>query len=62
MDFSTLDNPRLEFAFACTLRFTRVQTVPDAPSGGTAAARSDVDSGEFEGRTAARAGGAEFGR
>ena len=48
MDFSTLDNPRLEFAFACRLRFTRVQMVPDLPSGGMRSAVY-VDDGEFEG-------------
>lgn len=48
MDFSTLENPRLEFAFACTLRFTRVQMVPDIPSGGMRSAVY-VDEGKFEG-------------
>lgn len=45
---STLDNPRLEFAFECRLRFTRVQVISDMPTG---AARGAVyvDSGEFEG-------------
>lgn len=47
-ELSTLDRPNLEFAFACTLRFTRVQAVPDLPSGGFRSAVY-VDGGEFEG-------------
>ncbi|HEX7759317.1 MAG TPA: DUF3237 domain-containing protein [Caulobacteraceae bacterium] len=46
--FSTLDDPRLEFAFECTLRFTRAQAIRDLPSGGWRSAVY-VDGGEFEG-------------
>jgi hypothetical protein len=46
--FSTLDQPKLEFAFECRLLFTRVQAVPDLPSGGFRSAVY-VDSGTFEG-------------
>ena len=46
--FSTMDNPRLEFAMAVTLRFTRVQMIPDTPNGGMRSAVY-VDDGEFEG-------------
>ena len=46
--FSTMDNPRLEFAMAVTLRFTRVQTIPDTPDGGMRSAVY-VDEGQFEG-------------
>jgi len=46
--FSTLEQPHLEFAFACTLRFTRVQIIPDLPTGGVRSAVY-VDGGEFEG-------------
>ena len=46
--FSTLDAPHLEFAFECTLRFTRVQTIPDTPDGGMRSAVY-VDDGHFEG-------------
>jgi hypothetical protein len=42
------DAPRLEFAFACTLRFTRIQTIADHPSGGVRSAVY-VDEGTFEG-------------
>lgn len=45
---STMDNPRLEFAFEVRLRFTRVQTLERMPSGATRGAVY-VDSGEFEG-------------
>lgn len=45
---SMLDNPRLEFAFECRLRFTRVQVIPDMPTGAGRGAVY-VDSGEFEG-------------
>lgn len=46
--FSTLDKPRLEFALAVTLRFTRVQSIPDLPGGGARSAVY-VDGGTFEG-------------
>ena len=46
--FSTMDNPRLEFAMAVTLRFTRVQMIPNTPSGGMRSAVY-VDEGTFEG-------------
>lgn len=46
--FSTLDHPRLEFAMAVTLKFTRVQMIPDTPSGGARSAVY-VDEGVFEG-------------
>ncbi|MBC7985957.1 MAG: DUF3237 domain-containing protein [Sphingomonadaceae bacterium] len=46
--FSTLESPHLEFAFACTLKFTRIQTIPDTPSGGMRTAVY-VDEGRFEG-------------
>jgi Protein of unknown function (DUF3237) len=46
--FSTLDHPHLEFAFECRLKFTRVQTVHDLPSGGFRSAVY-VDEGRFEG-------------
>jgi hypothetical protein len=45
---STMDNPRLEFAMEVRLRFTRVQTLVDVPTGGTRSAVY-VDSGEFFG-------------
>ncbi|MBC2777080.1 DUF3237 domain-containing protein [Parasphingopyxis marina] len=45
---STLGNPHLEFAFECTLKFTRVQTIPDTPNGGMRSAVY-VDEGHFEG-------------
>jgi len=43
-----MGSPRLEFAFEVRLRFTRVQVIPDMPTG---AGRGAVylDSGEFEG-------------
>lgn len=46
--FSTLDKPHLEFAMEVRLRFTRVQAIPDTPTGGMRTAVY-VDSGEFEG-------------
>ncbi len=45
---STLDNPQLEFAFAIRLWFTRIDMVPDVPSGGFRSAVY-VDRGEIEG-------------
>ncbi|WP_320076659.1 DUF3237 domain-containing protein [Novosphingobium ovatum] len=45
---STMEKPHLEFAFACRLWFTRVNTVPDIPTGGFRSAVY-VDRGEFEG-------------
>jgi hypothetical protein len=46
--YSTLEEPVLEFAFAITLRFTRVSAILDTPAGGW---RSGVyvDSGEVDG-------------
>jgi hypothetical protein len=46
--YSTMDNPRLEFVMAVRLRFTRVQTLPNVPTGGMRSAVY-VDSGEFLG-------------
>ena len=46
--FSTMENPHLEFIMAVTLKFTRVQTIPDLPSGGMRSAVY-VDEGTFEG-------------
>jgi hypothetical protein len=46
--FSTMDNPRLEFVMEVRLRFTRVQTLPNVPTGGMRSAVY-VDSGEFHG-------------
>jgi len=46
--FSTMTEPKLEFAMEVRLRFTRVQTIPDVPLGGMRSAVY-VDSGEFEG-------------
>jgi hypothetical protein len=46
--YSTLEEPVLEFAFAVTLKFTRVQALHDLPSGGWRSAVY-VDSGEFAG-------------
>lgn len=46
--FSTLDQPHLEFAFEITLKFTRVQTIPDVPSGGVRSAVY-VDEGVIRG-------------
>ncbi|PZN29959.1 MAG: DUF3237 domain-containing protein [Proteobacteria bacterium] len=46
--YSTMDNPRLEFAFEVRLKFTRVQTIPMMPSGAGRGAVY-VDEGTFEG-------------
>lgn len=46
--FSTIDNPRLEFVMEVRLKFTRVQTLPNVPSGGNRSAVY-VDEGTFEG-------------
>jgi hypothetical protein len=46
--FSTMDTPRFEFALEIRLRFTRVQTITQLPSGGARSAVY-VDSGEFSG-------------
>jgi Protein of unknown function (DUF3237) len=46
--FSTLTNPKLEFAFECRLMFTRIFAVPNVPDGGFRSAVL-VDSGHFEG-------------
>ena len=46
--FSTMENPRLEFVMAVTLRFTRVQMIPNTPNGGMRSAVY-VDEGVFEG-------------
>ena len=45
---STLDAPRLEFALEIRLHFTRVQMIPDMPSGATRGAVY-VDHGTFPG-------------
>ena len=45
---STMENPRLEFVMAVTLRFTRVQMIPNTPNGGMRSAVY-VDEGVFEG-------------
>lgn len=45
---STMTQPHLEFAFECRLKFTRVQMVPDIPTGGFRSAVY-VDEGVFEG-------------
>ncbi|MET0547110.1 MAG: DUF3237 domain-containing protein [Caulobacterales bacterium] len=42
------DGPRLEFAFAVTLRFKRMSTIADHPAGGVRSAVY-VDDGYFEG-------------
>lgn len=47
-DASTIDNPKLEFAFEVRLRFTRVHLIPDMPVGAGRGAVY-VDSGEFSG-------------
>jgi hypothetical protein len=47
-DLSTMTAPKLEFAFEVRLRFTRVQVIPDMPSGAGRGAVY-VDSGEFSG-------------
>ena len=46
--FSTLDNPRLEFAMEVRLQFPRVQTILNTPMGGNRSAVY-VDGGTFEG-------------
>ena len=46
--YSTLDNPRLEFAMEVRLHFPRVQSIPNLPTGGMRSAVY-VDSGTFEG-------------
>ena len=46
--FSTLDNPRLEFALEVTLKFTRHNSIPNTPMGGMRSAVY-VDEGVFEG-------------
>jgi hypothetical protein len=46
--YSTMDNPRLEFALAVELRFTRVQRLGEVPNGGVRTAVY-VDEGVFEG-------------
>jgi hypothetical protein len=46
--FSTMDQPRFEFALEVRLRFTRVNQIRDLPSGGIRSAVY-VDSGEFSG-------------
>jgi hypothetical protein len=48
MMFSTIDNPRLEFAMEVRLQFPRVQTIPNTPAGGNRSAVY-VESGTFEG-------------
>ena len=46
--FSTIDNPKLEFAMEVRLQFPRVQTIANSPWGGTRSAVY-VESGTFEG-------------
>ena len=46
--FSTLEQPRFEFAMEVRLRFTRVQQITQLPTGGVRSAVY-VDSGEFSG-------------
>ncbi len=46
--FSTMDQPRFEFALEVRLRFTRVNQIEHLPTGGTRSAVY-VDSGEFSG-------------
>jgi hypothetical protein len=46
--FSTLDNPRLDFAMEVRLTFPRVQTIVNTPMGGNRSAVY-VDGGTFEG-------------
>ena len=46
--FSTLDNPRLEFAMEVRIKFPRVQAIPNLPTGGMRSAVY-VESGTFEG-------------
>jgi len=46
--YSTMDNPRLEFAMEIRLAFPRVQMIPNTPWGGNRSAVY-VESGTFEG-------------
>ena len=46
--YSTMDNPRLEFAMEIRLAFPRVQMIPNTPAGGSRSAVY-VESGTFEG-------------
>ncbi len=46
--FSTMDQPRFEFALEVRLRFTRVNQITQLPTGGVRSAVY-VDSGEFSG-------------
>ncbi len=46
--YSTMENPRLEFAMEIRLAFPRVQMIPNTPSGGSRSAVY-VESGTFEG-------------
>ena len=46
--YSTMDHPRLEFAMAVHLKFTRVQIIANTPDGGSRSAVY-VDEGTFEG-------------
>jgi len=46
--YSTMDNPRLEFAMEVRLAFPRVQMIPNIPAGGSRSAVY-VESGTFEG-------------
>jgi hypothetical protein len=46
--FSTMDNPRLEFAMEIRLAFPQVQTIPNVPAGGSRSAVY-VSGGTFEG-------------
>ncbi|KAF0186486.1 MAG: DUF3237 domain-containing protein [Hyphomonadaceae bacterium] len=46
--FSTLENPRLEFAMEVRLKFPRTQMIPNTPNGGGRSAVY-VESGVFEG-------------
>ena len=52
--YSTLDQPRFEFAFECRLKFTRVLTIPDVHNGGFRSAVL-VDEGSSRGRGCAAA-------
>jgi len=59
--YSTLENPVLEFAFECTLQFTRVLAIPNVHIGGFRSAVL-LDGGQFEGprlrgRAVANSGG-----
>ena len=46
--FSTMDNPRLEFAMEVRLSFPKAQMIPNTPAGGSRSAVY-VESGTFEG-------------